>query len=681
MKKKKCIRTLSLLLALTIVGCGHKTENTTILSSEILENAQDKLAASNNNKSFEIAVTPEIIESEDYSKEEIRLKAEEEARLKAEEEARLKAEEEARLKAEEEARLKAEEEARLKAEEEKKLAEQRNSFSMMCYLAITAEEIRTSKNNRLLLEDIYSSLINDINPEAVDEITQEHLKDLRDIIKSYLNISTKRERLQFIYNQEKALAMRNAVPNPLAILSVSNALDWKKLALTVSYTAVDSYNNYKRANESADIAFIMSGWELDDEGKEAVMKNRDRAFDYMVDMVQEYHLDGLKTLNEKSIKKFAEICATENASEKIKLLRAEEHTYSILGNYWLQLADAYFETSQYAKCLECIDYYNNLATGIYRKDFNYLQILPKAIVAAQESYSGKQYVTRITEFADAIIENTSTEDWSIRYFAAQIYLDLYSKTNDSKYLEKAYKIESENVTVLLNPQRSINLTYLNDVEEQTVVEPDYRYMTDQEKKTKQKEYKEEQKRVKEYNNALKENRKTELPSLYEPLVLNCELLFALADQMNINSSEKTEIRSILETDSNGIFMSKPINDAYSFTSTENKYSIKFSKDEIIIPVNLMTEKSKVTVTISEKDNTKTFDDCVVTKVEREGDTIDTFMAYVSSKQLKKYDWTADSKITILITYGDAYDKTASFNFVVSTFEEHWYGDKVVFSQQ
>ena len=70
-----------------------------------------------------------------------------------------------------------------------------------------------------------------------------------------------------------------------------------------------------------------------------------------------------------------------------------------------------------------------------------------------------------------------------------------------------------------------------------------------------------------------------------------------------------------------------------------------------------------------KDDIKIFDDCIVTKVEREGDTIDTFMAHLSSKQLKKYDWTADSRITILITYGDAYNKTVSFKFAVSTFEE------------
>lgn len=661
MKKRKSIRVAALVLTLTLTGCGNKIQNTASSSPEMQEKVQNESADSNNDNRTGIPDITEVAENKENSNQGTT--------------------DETRLKAEEEIRLKAEEEARIKAEEEKKLAEQRNSFSMMCYLAITAEEIRTSKNNRLILEDIYTSLLNDINPGAVDEITQDHLKNLRDIIKSYLDISVKRERLQFIYNQEKASAMRSAIPDPLAILSVSNALDWRKLALTVTYTAVDSYNNYKRASENADMAFIMSGWELDDEEKEAVMKNRDRAFDYMVDMVQEYHLDGLKTLNEKSIKKFAEICATQNASERIKLLKAEEYTYSVLGNYWLELADAYFETSQYLKCLECVDHYNNLAMGIYRQDFNYLQILPKVIVAAQESYSGERYVTSINGFADAIIENTSTDDWCVRYFAAQVYLDLYSKTNDSKHLEKAYKIASENVTVLLKQQRLINSAYLSDVVEETVAEPDYRYMTNQEKKDKKKEYKDEQKRVKQYNKTLKENRKTELPSLYEPLVLNCELLFELADQMNINSSEKTEIESILETDNNGIFIIEPINDAYSFTSIENRYSMEFYKDEMIIPANLMTEKSKVTVTINEKDDIKIFDDCIVTKVEREGDTIDTFMAHLSSKQLKKYDWTADSRITILITYGDAYNKTVSFKFAVSTFEEHWYGDKVVFSEQ
>ena len=566
-------------------------------------------------------------------------------------------------------------------EDEKQHAEQLRSFSMMYYLAITAEEIRTSKDNRLMLDDIYTSLLNDINPGAVDEITQDHLRNLRDIIKSYLQISTKRERLQFIYNQSKASAIRSAVPNPLAILSTTRSLNWKQLAISAVYTTVDSFVNYKNASDAADTEFLMSGWDLDDEEIATVQKNRDRAFDYMVDMVQAYNLDGKLTLNEKSIEKFAEICRIESTPERIRRLVSEEKTYRLLGNYWLELAECYFDTSKYDKCLECIENYRDLSIGIYRQDYNYVRILPMAIVSAQNVYSGQRYISVASEYVDAIMSNTSTEDWSIRYFAAQVYLDLYSRTSDKEYLLKAYWIAYDNVTVLLQGQRDLNNTYLSDVKEIKIEEPDYRYMSEKQKDEKKEEYKAEKKRLKEYNKSLKEKRKTELPPLYEPLILNCELLFALAEEMNISDSDKKEIEAILATETNGVFLSLPINDKYSFSRRETAYTIEFDKDEIIIPANLLTDEAQITITVIEGSSSETFNDCTVTKVERKGNVAGNYRAHVVSKTLKKYEWTADSKITVTITYADAYDETIDFRFYVSEYTEHWYGDTIVFSQE
>lgn len=556
--------------------------------------------------------------------------------------------------------------------------QQRNSFSMLYYLAITAEDIRISKDNRLILDEIYTSLLNDINPGAIDETTQDHLKNLRDIIKSYISISVKRDRLQYIYNQDKAATIREAVPNPLAILSMTQSFNWKKLVASVAYTVVDSYNNYKSANEAVDQEFLMSGWELDDEETATIQKNRERAFDYMVDIVQEYNLDGRLTLNEKAIETFAEICAIESVQQKIRRLESEEETYKLLGNYWLELAACYFETSQYQKCLDCVDKYNDLATGIYRMDYNYVQILPKAIVAAQEVYTGDEYVSVISGFADAILANTTTEEWSIRYFAAQVYLDLYAKTDDAKYLEAAYDIAYDNVTILLDEQRKLNSVYLADVVELTIEEPDYRFMTETEKKEAEAEYEAEQKRLKEYNKGLKNTRKTELPPLYEPLVLNCDLLFALADEMGISSIEKTEIEDILQTDKNGVFISKPVNDRYSFATTAGSYAIEFTKDEIKIPAYLLTAGAQVVVSITDAGKTTTFDDWTVTKVERDGDSIDSFMAFVSSDKMSDYQWTADSKVTVQITNGEAY-APLTFNFKVVEYKDNWLiPDKVVF---
>lgn len=564
-----------------------------------------------------------------------------------------------------------------------------NSFSMMYYLAITAEEIRTSKDNRLILNEIYTSLLNDINPGAVDEITQDHLKNLRDIIKTYLSISTKRERLQYIYNQDKAAAMRSAVPNPLAILSVTNSYDWKKLAISAVYSVVDSYNNYKSANEEADKAFLMNGWELDDEEIATVQKNRDRAFDYMVDMVQEYDLDGTLTLNEKSIEKFAEICNIESIPERTKRLESERETYFLLGSYWLELADCYFETDKYEKTLECVDKYNELATGIYRQDFNYVKILPKAIVAAQKVYVNQkeQYITKTSTYADDILDNTPKDEdnWSTRYFAAQVYMDLYAKTKDDQYLRKAYNIAYDNMAVLLQGQRDLNTAYLNEIEEIKVEDPEensrYKYLSEEDQKKKKEAYKEEKKQAKAYNKTLKKERKTELPSLYEPLVLNCELLFALADKIGISDTEKADIEAILKTGTNGTFLTKPINDAYSFSQRSNHYTIEMKKDEIFVPADLMTARSSVKITVTDGGKENTFDDCKITRVHRKDSSIDSFKTYISSKKMKKYDWTANSKVTVAITYHDAYDKCTEYKFKVSEFKKHWYGDKVVFKAE
>ena len=696
MKKNIWFKVMSLVLALSLTGCGSgstgavSSSTSVPISSQsegsdsiISESSVEEMPGSSVTDESTLAESAESrqnVAQEIISEEDAQLKAEEERRaeeiLKAEEEKRLA--EEAKLNAEEEKRLA--EENKKRTEEEKLKREQMNSFSMMYYLAITAEEIRTSKNNRLILDDIYTALLNDINPGSIDEITQDHLKNLRDIIKSFRNISTKRERLQYIYNQNKATAIRSAVPNPIAILSLTNATDWKKLATGVVYAIVDSYNNYKNASENADKEFLISGWELDDAEEETVLKNRDRAFDYMVDMVQEYNLDGMMTLNEKAIEKFAQICALESVPEKISRLQSEEETYKLLGNYWLELADCYFATNKYEKCLDCVDKYNELSTDIYRKDFNYVQILPKAIVAAQNIYSGDLYVTNTKKFADDIIKNTSTEDWSTRYFVAQVYLDLYTKTNDPAYLTSAYKIAYQNVTVLLEGQRTLNNTYLNDVQEVKAEEPDYRFLTESEKKSKQQEYKAEQNRAKEYNKTLKETRKTELPTLYEPLVLNCELLFSLAEKVNISDSEKSDIEAILKSSSSGIFISKPINDAYSFSGASGSYSINFTKDDLAIPANLLTANSKVIVTVTDNNKTETFDDCTVKKVVRKGKSIDTFTAYYTSKKLDKYKWTNNSKVTITVTYGDAFNKSLSFKYSVVEYKHNWYGDKVVFGE-
>ena len=116
-------------------------------------------------------------------------------------------------------------------------AEMSNSIAMLNYLTVVNQQINESSNSKLYLEDVYSSLINNTSPNAVDDRTQIQLGDMLDTIDQYRMIDVKRDRLLYVYEQNKAQALRDAVPNPLGLLSSVQSLSWPKLIASITYRA------------------------------------------------------------------------------------------------------------------------------------------------------------------------------------------------------------------------------------------------------------------------------------------------------------------------------------------------------------------------------------------------------------------------------------------------------------
>ena len=433
-------------------------------------------------------------------------------------------------------------------------ATQRNSLNMLNYLTVLTQEINDSKKSRLYVESAYSSLLNNTYPNAVDSRTQAQLTNILDTLEAYRMVDVKRERIQFIYEQNKAQAMRQAIPSPMSVLNVVQSGSVLKAAISVVYMAVDSYSSYSSYAAQADMDFLKEGLELDDEENAELHQSRKQAFTYMLNMVRENNLQGDYALSEDTVKEFVTWKNNTNVVRRISFLESNKEAYQAFGNYWLLLARSYYEAGEYKKCLDSVNEYEKISSRIFRKDYEYAKILPLAIVAAKEVYSKERYKAVADKYTQIIIDNSDNNDWTSRYFVAQIYLDLFTQTKDKSYEQKAYKIAYDNVNYLVDEQKELNAKYLADFNEAEA------------SKNATKREKEE---IKQYNKTLKAERKVALPPVSEALYLNCDLLFALANELNISSSEKRKIDSILHEKDESIFLMQEIDKRYWFEKKRN----------------------------------------------------------------------------------------------------------------
>lgn len=141
---------------------------------------------------------------------------------------------------------------------------QRNSINMLNYITVLTQEISDSKESRLYLESVYSALINNTYPNAIDSRTQAQITSMLDTLEAYRMIAVKRDRIEYIYEQNQAQAIRSAIPNPIGLLSAVKSGNALQALASVAYMAVDSVTSYEAASTETELQYLQSGWELDD---------------------------------------------------------------------------------------------------------------------------------------------------------------------------------------------------------------------------------------------------------------------------------------------------------------------------------------------------------------------------------------------------------------------------------
>lgn len=517
---------------------------------------------------------------------------------------------------------------------------QRNSINMLNYMSTLTQGVNENKGDQLFLETAYNSFDN-LYPNAVDMKTQAQITSLMDTIEEYRMISVRRARLEYIHEQNRAQAIRKAIPNPLGLLSAIQSRSWIKAIVSALYMTVDSATSYKEAINQADQQFLQEGWELDDAESAALHESTKSALNYLLEMVRTYDLPGDYALSREAIVDFVAWTGKPDSqlTGKIAWLESHEDVYCSFGPYWLELAQDYYNAGDYSNCLESVRQYDSVSTRIFRRDIDYATVLPMAIASAKETLSETEYIEVAEQYCEAILNNTKDSNANLRYFAAQIYLDLYALTDNEEYLDKAYSIALNNVVVLVDSQREMNAVYLADIVEE---------------KPAKDATKREKKEIKEYNRIIRAERKTALPPVNEVLCLNCDLLFALAKERNISTVEKQKIDSILHVNGERLFLTETLDSRFWFDNQlpptdSSDIDISFDSSRIILPASCITNRSRIVVTISGPNGTTVIDDWTVKEVNRSGkDDCSRFKVTLVSKSGKNYKFQDGETITVRV---------------------------------
>lgn len=515
------------------------------------------------------------------------------------------------------------------------------SLEMLNYMTVTTQNINDSASSKLVLDTTYDALYENMNLNAIDPETKSQVLTLFNTINRYQSIETKRQHIQYVYEQNQAAAIRSALPNPMSVLNVVQSGNPVKALVSVAYMVAGSVDSYQSYKNEIDMQLMEQNWDLDEQAKESLDDCCSDTFEYMVDMCQKNGLDGTFALNKSAAQDFAKWEKESNETRKLEFFEKNQKTYQAYGKYWLVLAKCYFDKGDYQKCLDAITSYENLNINIFRYDRDYAQAMTLALVSAEETLTGYQYQSKAEAYLEGITSNIERDkDWALRYIAAQGYMNLYSATNDSKYLQIAYDLALENVNYLMDEQYAQNKEYFKTLDEKKLQIP----------KT---DTKAEKKEKKEYNEWVKDAHEVALPPVYQPLMENCELLFGLADALKISESEKTKINDMLHSGNVPLFLVKPLENKYWFGKdiTTDKPTIDFDGSNLNIPAEYLSQGSTIMVTVTSNGKDTVYDDWKIDKVDRgkkDKGTIDTFTAKYESKKIKKQKYTNGDMVTIEI---------------------------------
>ena len=164
------------------------------------------------------------------------------------------------------------------------------------------------------------------------------------------------------------------------------------------------------------------------------------------------------------------------------------------------------------------------------------------------------------------------------------------------------------------------------------------------------------------------------------------MLFAIANEIEIPDKEEHKIDGLLHPSGENLFLSDALDSVYWFDypegnldddkQEEESFEIIYGGNGMILPVEGLTEGSKVTVTVSEQNSNEetVFDDWEIDKVERgKSKEVSDFEVSFSSNKAADYSWNPGETILIDIIPQEGVDLPGGhYEYTTKGTKDNWY---------
>ncbi len=332
-------------------------------------------------------------------------------------------------------------------------------FALYQRLQLDTVIARKSNNNRIVLSELE---LRDLVP-SMNASNQNYYMTFNENMGALKLVDIQRERLEFLHEDKQKSSLIALVPNALSVATVAITTGLKNplgAIIGVVGTAVSSVSSYLDAKNQANLEYMQSQWELNDQEMDILLELGKGIYDYKCQIATSLNIPTELTLSTEDLEAFVNFRNEQNAAARyIKLLNLDKRL-EILPDFWMELALTAYELGNYEATLSYIEKFEEIYFPVIYHDSDYAHLLMVKSDCINMLPSKTKY-QKLEKIGDLLLAHIGAEDWQGRFYVLSLYMEVFRATNDVEILKKAYCL-FPSILVEIGDEYSSDLaSYLN----------------------------------------------------------------------------------------------------------------------------------------------------------------------------------------------------------------------------